>query len=259
VRRLTKLPARIVFALVLLCGLVSCSREGSQDYGFSVADVEVNGPGTVGLSMSGQPVKGLVVFFHGSDQKARVIRDDEKHRNLFDPMLRAGYAVVAADADGNAFGNPASQDAYRRLIPAARQKYGAGPLFFVAESMGALAALALINEDADRQVRGMMGVSPLMGLPPAAREVGYVAAPWGGTVPVSADPMTWPLSTFANRAFRLYLPRDDTVIPAGATGKDFAGRFGSAATVEIVECQGGHVAAACYQGDDVAKWIIALG
>jgi pimeloyl-ACP methyl ester carboxylesterase len=201
----------------------------------------------------------LIVYFHGSDQTARVIRDDEKHRNLFDPMLRAGYAVVAADAGGNAFGNPGSQDVYRRLIAAARQKYGAGPMFFVVESMGALAALALVNEDADRQVRGLMGVSPLMGLPPAAREVDYVAGPWGGTVPASADPMTWPPSAFANRAFRLYLPSADTVIPAGATGRDFAARFGSVATVEIVECEGGHVAAACYQGADVEKWLTALG
>jgi pimeloyl-ACP methyl ester carboxylesterase len=246
-------------ALVVLCGLVSCSREGHPDYGFAVDDAEVNGPGTAGLSMSGQPVKGLIVYFHGSDQTARIIRDDEKHRNLFDPMLRAGYAVVAADADGNAFGNPPSQDAYRRLIAAARQKYGAGPMFFVAESMGALAALALINEDADRQVRGMMGVSPLMGLPQRAREVDYVAGPWGGTVPASADPMAWPPSAFANREFRLYLPRADTVIPVGATGKDFAARFGSVAAVDILECEGGHVATACYRGEDVEKWITALG
>jgi pimeloyl-ACP methyl ester carboxylesterase len=261
VRRPGELVARIALALVVLCALVSCSDsdDGNEDYGFSVDDVRVNGPGTVGLSMSGQPVKGLIVYFHGSDQTARVIRDDEKHRNLFDPMLRAGYAVVAADADGNAFGNPRSLGSYRRLVAAAREKYGAGPMFFVAESMGALAALTLINEDADGQVRAMVAVSPLMGLPPPAREVNYITGPWGGTVPASADPMTWPLSAFANRAFRLYLPRDDTVVPAGGTGKDFAARFGSVAAVEIVECQGGHVASACYQGDDVEKWITARG
>ncbi|WP_029116584.1 alpha/beta hydrolase [Mycobacterium sp. URHB0044] len=255
--------ARIALALVALCALVSCSDDridaGNVDYGFSVEDVPVNGPGTVGLSMSGQPVKGLVVYFHGLDQTARVIRDDEKHRNLFDPMLRAGYAVVAADAGGNAFGNPRSVGSYRRLIAAARQKYGAGPLFFVTESMGTLAALTLISEDADRQVKAMVAVSPLMGLPPQAREVKYIAGPWGGTVPPSADPMTWPPSAFANRAFRLYLPTGDTVVPSGGTGKDFAARFGSVAGVEIVECQGGHVASVCYQGDDVEKWIAARG
>lgn len=259
--------ARIAIALLALCALVSCSDSdsdsgsdaGNVDYGFAVDDVPVNGPGTVGLSMSGQPVRGLIVYFHGSDQTARVIRDDEKHRNLFDPMLRAGYAVVAADANGNAFGNPRSLESYRGLIAAAREKYGAGPMFFVAESMGAVAALTLIGEDVDRRVKAMVAVSPLMGLPPQAREVKYIAGPWGGTVPASADPMTWPPSAFANRAFRLYLPRDDTVVPPGGIGKDFAARFGTVATVEIVDCQGGHVASACYQGDDVETWITARG
>ena len=253
----------VALATVLLaCGLVSCSKDGakdgSKDYGFQVAEVEVNGPGTLGISESGHDVKGLLVYFHGADQTARVIRDDEKHRNLFDPALRSGYAVVAADAGGNAFGNPASQQQYRRLIAAAREKYGAVPVFFVAESMGALAALRLINEDHDGQVKGMVGVSPLMGIPPAARKVAYITGPWGGTVEASADPMTWPPSAFANRAFRLYLPKADTVIPAGATGKDFAAQFGSVATIDIVECEGGHVASPCYQGDDVEKWIGTL-
>jgi pimeloyl-ACP methyl ester carboxylesterase len=252
---------RILAALataLLTCGLVSCSDDGAKDYGFKVLEAEVNGSGTLGLSDNGQGIKGLLVYFHGADQTARVIRDDEKHRNLFDPALRSGYAVVAADAGGNAFGNPASQRDYRRLIAAAREKYGAVPMFFVAESMGALAALTLLDEDAGRQVKGMVGVSPLMGIPPAARKVDYIAGPWGGTVEASADPMTWPPSAFAGRAFRLYLPKNDTVIPPGATGKDFAAHFGSVATIDIVECEGGHVASPCYQGDDVEKWLGAL-
>jgi pimeloyl-ACP methyl ester carboxylesterase len=65
--------------------------------------------------------------------------------------LRAGYAVVSADANGNAFGNPASREDYRLLIKAALQHYGPKPVLFVAESMGALAALALISEDTGRQ------------------------------------------------------------------------------------------------------------
>ena len=152
----------VALATVLLaCGLVSCSKDGekdgAKDYGFQVVEVEVNGPGTLGLSEYGHDVKGLLVYFHGSDQTARVIRDDEKHRNLFDPALRSGYAVVAADAGGNAFGNPASQQQYRRLIAAAREKYGAVPVFFVAESMGALAALTLLREDQRRAGQGHGG------------------------------------------------------------------------------------------------------
>lgn len=248
---------KIIISMLLVCLLAACS-EGSKDYSLTLDEAEVGGPGTLGLSVSGQPVKALVVYFHGSDQTARVIRDDEKHRNLFDPLLRDGYAVVAADAGGNAFGNLRSRDAYRALILAARQKYGLLPMFFVAESMGALAALALIAENHDRSILGTVAISPLVGLPKDARAVSYIADPWGGSVPDSADPMTWPPGTFAGRSFRMYIPNNDTVVPPGATGKDFAARFGGSASVEIVRCSGGHVDSSCYQGAGVQEWLAGL-
>ena len=70
--------------------------------------------------------------------------------------------------------------------------------------------------------------------------------------------MSWSPKAFEHRVFRFYLPDKDTVIPAGATGRDFATRFGSAAKVEVVDCSGGHVASSCYQGSDVEKWMSAL-
>src|SRR6185369_4714239 len=111
-----------------MCALVACSHH-DKDYSLTLDEAPVNGLGTLGLSVAGEPVKAVVVYFHGADQTARVIRDDEKHRNLFDPLLRNGYAVVSADAGGNAFGNLASREAYRQLILAARKKYGLVPMF----------------------------------------------------------------------------------------------------------------------------------
>jgi pimeloyl-ACP methyl ester carboxylesterase len=248
---------RLLTVLVLILGLVACSTE-NKDYSLHLDEAHVDGPQTLGLSETDAQVKGLVVYFHGADQTARVIRDDEKHRNLFDSLLRQGYAVVAADAGGNAFGNPASRDDYRRLIVAARSKYGAVPVTFVAESMGALSALALLRENTDRTINGMVAISPLVGLPPQARAVSFIESQWDGTVPDAADPMTWPPQTFAHRKFRFYIPDGDHVVPSGATGADFAARFGQAATVQIVGCSGGHVDSACYQGADVEKWISGL-
>lgn len=248
---------RFLLVVVMTFALVACSG-GNKDYSLTLDEAEVNGSGTLGLSVAERPVKAIVVYFHGADQTARVIRDDEKHRNLFDPLLRQGYAVVAADAGGNAFGNPSSRDEYRQLILAARQKYGLRPMFFVAESMGALAALALLGESHDRSVLGMVGISPLIGLPSNARAASFIKVPWGGTVPDKADPMSWPSDVFAGRTFRFYLPDNDTVIPAGATGEDFAARFGGTATVEIVNCSGGHVDSSCYRGTDVEEWMSGL-
>lgn len=252
-----RLVLRRLVAALVMCSLVACTHHDT-DYSLTLEEAPVHGAQTLGLSVLGEQAKAVVVYFHGSDQTARVIRDDEKHRNLFDPLLRAGYAVVAADAGGNAFGNLKSLEDYRQLIAAARQKYGIVPIFFVAESMGALAALALLRESADRSVLGMVGISPLVGLPPQARAVHFISDPWDGDVPDSADPMTWPADTFAHRDFRFYIPDHDQVIPAGATGKDFATHFGADATVQIVDCSGGHVDSSCYQGADVAQWMAAL-
>jgi len=252
-RRLTALAASVG----VICGLVSCSP--NSNYGFDVAEVEVAGPGTLGISDAGQHVKGVVVYFHGSDQTAQVIKDDRKHTDFFDPILRAGYAVVAADAGGNAFGNPQSQDAYRKLIDGARLKYATGTVFYIAESMGGVAALTLLSEDKERAVKGMAGISPLMGLPPAAQSVSYVAGSWGGTVPPSANPLGWEPITFSGRQFKLYVPLGDKVIPPDASAKAFDKRFGSVAKVVLVNCEGDHVAVDCYQGDDVVKWMSSLG
>ena len=244
-------------AAALCCSVVGCSHHDT-DYSLTLDDIVIGGPGTAGLSVAGQPVKGIVVYFHGADQNARVIRDSEKHRNVFDPLLRAGLAVVAADAHGNAFGSPASREDYRRLIAAARAKYGAVPLYFVAESMGALAALALISKDTQHEVKGMVGISPLMGLPPDIRSVSFIKGPWHREVPDSGDPLSWSPEVFAGRSFRLYTSPEDKVIPANASATAFGERFGSVATVEIVECAGGHAASACYQGSDVATWMADL-
>jgi pimeloyl-ACP methyl ester carboxylesterase len=254
---MTKQIFAVAAVLLVLSGLPGCSSP-KAGYGVKVDAVVLAGPGTLGLSVAGQEVKALVVYFHGSDQNASVIEDDRRHTDFFDPLLRAGYAVVSADANGNAFGNPASREDYRRLTAAAQQKYGAVPIFFVAESMGALAALALISEDTGRQVKGMVGISPLMGLPPDARSVSFIEGPWGGPVPETADPLTWPPESFAGRSFQLYASKKDKVIPANASAQTFADRFGSVAEIEVIDCKGGHVAIACFQGADVQKWMADL-
>lgn len=258
-RRRVIVGARVAVTLVLFCGLIASCTHHDADYSLTLDDVEVGGPGTAGLSVVGQPVKGIVVYFHGSDQNARVIRDSERHRNVFDPLLRGNMAVVAADAGGDAYGNPASREDYRRLIAAARAKYGQVPLFFVAESMGAIAALALINEDTQRDVKAMVGITALMGLPPDVRTADLIKRPWHGEIPVDADPLSWPPEAFAGRYFQLYASPEDEVIPPSASAAAFAARFGAVATVKVVECKGGHVASPCYQGSEVATFFSSLG
>lgn len=254
---MTRKLLSVIVAVAVCCTLTSCSAP-DPDYSQNLDDVEVAGPGTVGLSVVGEPTKGIVVYFHGADQNARVIRASEKHRTLFNPLLETGYAVVAADAGGNAYGNPQSVEDYRRLIAAARADYGPVPLYFIAESMGALPALSLLREDTQREVKGMVGISPLAGLPAEVRSVTFINGPWSGQIPPAADPLTWAPEVFAGRKFRLYTSPEDNLIPGDASAIAFAERFSPVAQIDIVECEGGHVASECYQGGDVAAWFSSL-
>jgi predicted alpha/beta hydrolase family esterase len=220
---------------------------------------QLGGDGATAISLKGTPITGVVVYFHGMDQFPDVIYKNPNHRALFTPLLRSGYAVVSAEAGGNAFGNPTSLDDYRALAAAAEARYHVGPTLFVAESMGGLAALALYSEDHKGQIKGMVGITPLMGIPADARSIDFVQQAWHGSVPDSADPMEWNPESLSHRNFLLFQADDDTVIPAGATAGDFASRFGSTTTVEVVRCGGGHVDPDCYQPSTLQRWVTGLG
>jgi hypothetical protein len=57
---------------------------------------------------------------------------------------------------------------------------------------------------------------------------------------------------FADRSFRLYASKEDKVIPDIASAQAFADRFGSVAKIEVIDCQGGHVALARFRGADLS-------
>jgi hypothetical protein len=238
-------------------GLAGCEKTETRPI-FKIESSAVNGPGTLGISALGQPVKGVVVYFHGMDQTADATQSDLKHKSFVQALLQAGYAVVSANAGGNAFGNMNSRVAYRDLMKSAEEKYHAPTEFFVAESMGALPALALLSEPAGQKIKGMVGISPLMGIPPDGRSINFIAHAWGGHVPGDADPLSWPPQAFAGRKFDLYYSDADVVVPREASAYAFRDRFSSVADVRITACAGGHVAGDCFRGGDVVAWMVSL-
>lgn len=249
--------ARFIAISLLAVTIAGCATDEPPQ--LQITSAEISGPGTLGLWVATKPVTGLVVYFHGMDQDSEVLRADDKHQVLSQALLENGFAVVSATADGNAFGNPASQTDYRELITAARAKFATDQVFFFAESMGGLPALMLMNDPQAGSVKAMAAVSPVMGLPVGPRSLDYVAGPWGGEVPPDADPMSWPVEHFAGDRFRLYLPDDDGLVPPGATGEDFKNRFGPAANVELERCEGGHVSEKCFDGSAVVDWFKSVG
>lgn len=242
-------------SIVQVCAGCSDPPEANP---LSIVEDMVGGPGTLGLSAEGVTVTGLVVFFHGMDEDRNETTRDAKHRALTETMLSAGYAVVSADAGGNSFGNPEAQLAYRRLLTDAIASYGTDRVFFVAESMGALPAVLLYEDSARGTVRGMVGISPMMGIPPDYRSIAYIAQAWGGNVPDDADSLSWPLDRMAGKKFQLLASRDDTVIPADAGSDAFSARFAEVATIDVVRCKGDHVDTSCFDSSEILRWMNAI-
>ncbi|MET9202547.1 hypothetical protein [Gordonia sp. NPDC003585] len=198
---------------------------------------------------------GILVWFHGMDSDGTEFDHDPRQRHFAEPLMRNGWVIVSANAGGNSFGNDAALREYRALIGAARTRYGTTRLQFASESMGTVAALRLMAEPAYRNVNGLIGISPLTGIPPTLRGVDFIEAAWGGTVPDRADPLTFYPQRFAGKRFRFYYSTTDTVVPSGAGARAFAIRFGKVADVELVECRGDHADPTCYQGDDALAFV----
>ncbi|MDL9936080.1 hypothetical protein QSJ18_04950 [Gordonia sp. ABSL1-1] len=193
----------------------------------------------------------LMVWFHGMDSDGTEFEFDPRQKHFAEPFLRSGWIVVSASAGGNSFGNDAAMATYRTLVDNAHARYGAAlPTLFASESMGSVAAIRLAAEPRYAPRAGVVGVSPLTGIPDTLRSVDFIAGAWDGPVPARADPLSYAPNRFAHHRFRFYYSPADTVVPTGANARAFAIRVGKFADVGIVECRGDHADPTCYQGED---------
>ncbi|MGV9713276.1 alpha/beta hydrolase [Gordonia sp. NPDC003424] len=244
--------ARIMLCLLVLSailGSAGCSRPAPvEDVGAGIVTDDL-GAGMRAYRQENSTPVGIVVWFHGMDSDGTEFGHNPKHRHFAEPFLRDGWVVASASAGGNSFGNDDAIADYRRLITAAEHKYRTRRLLFVGESMGTVGALLLYAEQEFAHIDGLVGVSPLTGIPPTLRGVDFIAGAWGGTVPARADPLSAPASVYDGRRFLLFYSTGDTVVPSGAGARAFAIRFGKRADVSLMLCRGGHVDGSCYGGD----------
>lgn len=89
------------------------------------------------------PNGGLVVFVHGAGQTRWSLLGRREEASVADAVSEAGFTILAADAEGKAWGNPASVAAYRKLIERTQRRYVLRDVFLIGESMGGLAAMQL--------------------------------------------------------------------------------------------------------------------
>jgi pimeloyl-ACP methyl ester carboxylesterase len=184
---------------------------------------------------------------------------DPVHKAFTAYLVNAGFAVVSSNAGGNAFGNWPSQKNYLFLGGEAAQHYKTENVFFLAESMGAIAAINLMTSFNTQRVRGIAAINPVLDLasvaPPYASTVAEVYA--NGSLD-SVNPMNLPVGALQGKKLRFYVSQEDPVVPADKNALAFQSRFRSAADISIVECSGQHGNSSCFRGDDVVKWFSQL-
>lgn len=228
--------------------------------GFEYLRVTVDGQQTLGISKQDQPVRGVVIYFHGPDADEFSITSDEPHRIMTEKLINAGFAVVSSKASGNAFGNPQSQRNYRELANMSLIHYRVENVFFLAESMGAVAAVNLLVTAGTTRIRGLAAINPAMDLansPPSYAP--FVAQSYADRPTLElTNPMNLPAYAFAGTRIRIYASKDDEVVPAGPNALAFQRRFGGEADISVVDCAGRHGDPSCVQGDDLLKWFSSL-
>lgn len=86
---------------------------------------------------------GLVVFLHGWGQTRWSLLSRREEASVAHAVSEAGFTLLAPDAGGKAWGDPASVADYHRLIEQAQARYDLHDVFLMGESMGGLATMQL--------------------------------------------------------------------------------------------------------------------
>jgi pimeloyl-ACP methyl ester carboxylesterase len=142
----------------------------------------------------------------------------------------------------------------------ALEHYRVENVFFLAESMGAIAALNLMAATDTSRIRGLAAVNPAIDLTDiSASYAPFIAESYPDHPTLElTNPMKFPPEAFSGRQIRFYVNDGDVVVPAAANAIAFAKRFGGDAKISVVKCSGGHGDPSCLQGDDLLKWFSSL-
>lgn len=248
---------RVGLVMMLAAVLASTGCSTVDDGGLTRDRVVVDGDNTVGVVDADVTTRGVVVYFHGLDEDESILEKDDPHRSLVRDLTDAGYAVVASRAGGNAFGNNASQLNYAELATWAADRYRVSDVFFLAESMGAIAAMNLLAKDPDLRPRGLAAIGPALNFDQAPADYRTSIAD-ANPDPAAVDPMQLPVESLSGSNIRFYVSPSDTLVPTSANADAFRARFGGVADISIVECTGPHLDPSCLQGEDVVTWFNGL-
>jgi pimeloyl-ACP methyl ester carboxylesterase len=152
---------------------------------------------------------GLVVFLHGWGQTRWSLLSRREEASVAHAVSEAGFTVLAADAAGKAWGDPASVADYRMLIDRATSQYRLHDVFLMGESMGGLATMRLARTLPD--VRAVTAWFPVCDVRTMrqARFQASIRSSWRGRSRAAISPVRvgdTPMTVWASPA--------DTTVPA---------------------------------------------
>lgn len=179
----SRLPGAVAALAVVATGLSACSvaapvpvttavtTEG-LDHGTATV-IDDRATASV-LLVPAHPVGALAVFVHGSGSTRDIVLRTEHDAATARDLLEHGYLVLAADAGGRAWGNPASVADYERLIAGVVREHAVRDVMLIAESMGGLAGMQLAARVPD--VRAVVAWYPVCDLRTMEHKPQYAAA-----------------------------------------------------------------------------------
>ncbi|MGT2426634.1 alpha/beta hydrolase family protein [Amnibacterium kyonggiense] len=193
---------------------------------------------------------GLVVFLHGWGQTRWSLLSRREEASVAHAVSDAGFTVLAADADGKAWGDPASLADYTTLIERTKARYRLQDVFLMGESMGGLATMQLARTVPD--VRAATAWFPVCDIR-TMRERRFQAtirAAWRGRSRAPISPVRvgdTPLTVWAS-------PEDTTVDAATNAAVCVAEAKASGAPVTYIQTSGEHGDPSNYQPDVVVRF-----
>jgi pimeloyl-ACP methyl ester carboxylesterase len=248
--------ARSALALILSVVVAAVTACSSDPEKYEYYRVTIDGQQTLGISAKGMMIRGTVIFFHGVNSNEFAMMTGKTRADFTSELVNAGFVVVSSNAGGDAFGNRESQKNYVYVGGTAAEHYQTEYVYFVAESMGAIAAADLVAAGLTTRVRAFIAINPILDLTKIAPQYQpLVDKSFAGQSIDAANPMNQPLEAFRGKKIRFYVSADDPLVPAETNALAFQARYGSVADISVVKCAGQADSSSCFQGHDVVQWL----
>lgn len=243
--------------LTLVC--VATAGAGCSSNELQYQRTTIDGQEVLRAARTDAPIRGVVIVFHGLDRDETLLELDDAHTELTATLADAGFAVVAASAGGNAYGNAESQRHYSALVHDSIDRYDADTVFFLAESMGTVAAVNIMADEEDLPVAGLAAINPLLNLDALSTRYREAAEEAFAGQPLStSNPLALPVDSIAGQNLRLYVTPEDLLVSTSENASAFEERFGETANISLVRCSGAHLDPSCIQGEDIVEWFDSI-